>query len=237
MDMEKLMGGTWSEGRFFFFLLKCFDSGSSPIWSFIIIAAWVYILASAPKRVGHLHLCGWDRIVWPTLGASRPHAQFNVSFWSWICLLFFPVQVWIRGATWIRGFCIGYIAAFDKQWNLAMTDVDETFTRRRHRKTPILGNVSFTLLFRFKKEKNCHFLRAWSNKFPVKRKRPSTLLVDVLARETLPHTYLVLATTHYVILSYSPRPWLTEIRARQLTFNRQPLSLSLSLSVTHSPSQ
>lgn len=92
MDMEKLMGGTWSEGRFFFFfffLLKCFDSGSSPIWSFIIIAAWVYILASVPERVGHLHLCGWDRIVWPTLGASRPHAQFNVSFWSWICLLFF----------------------------------------------------------------------------------------------------------------------------------------------------
>ncbi|XP_046646425.1 U7 snRNA-associated Sm-like protein LSm11 [Daphnia pulicaria] len=51
------------------------------------------------------------------------------------------VKVWIRGATWIRGFCIGYIAAFDKQWNLAMTDVDETFTRRRHRKTPILGPV------------------------------------------------------------------------------------------------
>ncbi|XP_045031078.1 U7 snRNA-associated Sm-like protein LSm11 isoform X2 [Daphnia magna] len=51
------------------------------------------------------------------------------------------VKVWIRGATWIRGFCTGYIAAFDKQWNLAMTDVDETFTRRRHRKTPILGPV------------------------------------------------------------------------------------------------
>nr|CAH0100891.1 unnamed protein product [Daphnia galeata] len=51
------------------------------------------------------------------------------------------VKVFIRGATWIRGFCIGYIAAFDKQWNLAMTDVDETFTRRRHRKTPILGPV------------------------------------------------------------------------------------------------
>ena len=66
------------------------------------------------------------------------------SSWLTLCLCFSFFhfwQVWIRGATWIRGFCVGYIAAFDKQWNLAMTDVDETFTRRRHRKTPILGTV------------------------------------------------------------------------------------------------
>jgi len=51
-------------------------------------------------------------------------------------------QVWIRGPSWIRGYCTGYIAAFDKQWNLALTDVDETFTRMRNRKTPIYGNLS-----------------------------------------------------------------------------------------------
>jgi len=51
------------------------------------------------------------------------------------------VKVWIRGPKWIRGYCIGYVAAFDKQWNLALTDVDETFTRTRHRKTPIYGDV------------------------------------------------------------------------------------------------
>ena len=51
-------------------------------------------------------------------------------------------QVWIRGAAWIRGFCTGYVAAFDKQWNLALTDVDETFTQKRRRKTPLLGQSS-----------------------------------------------------------------------------------------------
>lgn len=49
------------------------------------------------------------------------------------------LQVWIRSARWIRGWCTGFIAAFDKQWNLALTDVDETFTRKRRRKTPVYG--------------------------------------------------------------------------------------------------
>lgn len=59
-----------------------------------------------------------------------------------------PLQVWIRGAAWIRGFCVGYLAAFDKHWNLAMTDVDETFTRLRKRKTPLLGESVTSFLRR-----------------------------------------------------------------------------------------
>ena len=32
-------------------------------------------------------------------------------------------------------FVAGYIAAFDKHWNLALTDVDEHFNRKRSRKS------------------------------------------------------------------------------------------------------
>ena len=35
----------------------------------------------------------------------------------------------------IRGTATAYIAAFDKHWNLALTDVDEQFSRLRQRKT------------------------------------------------------------------------------------------------------
>jgi len=45
------------------------------------------------------------------------------------------VKVWTRSIDQIRGFCTGFIAAFDKHWNLALTDVDEHFHRRRVRKT------------------------------------------------------------------------------------------------------
>lgn len=44
------------------------------------------------------------------------------------------VKVWTRGLDEIRGFATGYIAAFDKHWNLALTDVDEHFNRLRSRK-------------------------------------------------------------------------------------------------------
>ena len=40
---------------------------------------------------------------------------------------------------WIRGVATGFIVAFDKHWNLALTDVDEQFSRRRSRKAPVLG--------------------------------------------------------------------------------------------------
>jgi len=49
------------------------------------------------------------------------------------------VKVTTRGVAGVRGVTSGFIAAFDKHWNLVLTDVDEEFTRRRHRKTPVYG--------------------------------------------------------------------------------------------------
>lgn len=34
----------------------------------------------------------------------------------------------------MRGSCTGFLVAFDKHWNVALVDVDEVFTRRRHGK-------------------------------------------------------------------------------------------------------
>eukprot|EP00088_Acartia_fossae_P041961 TRINITY_DN4392_c0_g1_i12.p1 TRINITY_DN4392_c0_g1~~TRINITY_DN4392_c0_g1_i12.p1 ORF type:complete len:237 (-),score=51.75 TRINITY_DN4392_c0_g1_i12:821-1531(-) len=45
------------------------------------------------------------------------------------------VKVWTRALDQIRGYAIGFVAAFDKHWNLALTDVDEQFQRRRTRNT------------------------------------------------------------------------------------------------------
>lgn len=51
------------------------------------------------------------------------------------------VKVWTRGPAGVRGVLTGFIAAFDKHWNLALTDVDEQFTRRRARKAPVRGGT------------------------------------------------------------------------------------------------
>ena len=44
------------------------------------------------------------------------------------------VKVLLRGAVSMRGSCTGYLVAFDKHWNVALVDVDEVFTRKRHGK-------------------------------------------------------------------------------------------------------
>jgi len=49
------------------------------------------------------------------------------------------VRVWTRGLNDVRGVSTGFVAAFDKHWNMALTDVDEQFTRKRRRKAPVLG--------------------------------------------------------------------------------------------------
>ncbi|KAK6641060.1 hypothetical protein RUM44_012759 [Polyplax serrata] len=50
-------------------------------------------------------------------------------------------QVWTRGPREIRGYCIGFLIAFDKHWNLALEDVLEVWTRRVKRKTVLLGEM------------------------------------------------------------------------------------------------
>jgi len=52
------------------------------------------------------------------------------------------VKVWTRGLSEVRGVTSGFVAAFDKHWNMALTDVDEQFTRKRSRKAPVLGGDS-----------------------------------------------------------------------------------------------
>lgn len=49
------------------------------------------------------------------------------------------LKVWTRGVAGVRGIATGFLAAFDKHWNMALTDVEEQFTRRRSRKVPALG--------------------------------------------------------------------------------------------------
>ncbi len=48
------------------------------------------------------------------------------------------VQVCTRGLLGERGRCRGFLMAFDKHWNLALSDVDETFVRRRRGKSTVL---------------------------------------------------------------------------------------------------
>ncbi|XP_021351107.1 U7 snRNA-associated Sm-like protein LSm11 [Mizuhopecten yessoensis] len=39
------------------------------------------------------------------------------------------VKIWTRNACELRGFCTGYLVAFDKYFNLALMDVDETYRK------------------------------------------------------------------------------------------------------------
>jgi LSM domain. len=41
----------------------------------------------------------------------------------------------------VRGYCVAFLAAFDKHWNLALVDVREVWTRRKRSKVPALGKA------------------------------------------------------------------------------------------------
>lgn len=136
-------------------------------------------------------------------------------FLSFVC----KNKVWIRSARWIRGWCVGYVAAFDKQWNLAMTDVDETFTRKRRRKTPVYGIPSsptffFSFLFLFL---NSFFIkRQIAKKFKQQQKKK---------RSRLP----------FSALSYDRRPPRSRTIEPDLSFKVNPSPLLLLL-LPHSTS-
>ncbi|KAK9884745.1 hypothetical protein WA026_007594 [Henosepilachna vigintioctopunctata] len=46
--------------------------------------------------------------------------------------------VWTRNAHTVRGYCIAYVNAFDKHWNLALSEITEVWTRPAKRKTVAL---------------------------------------------------------------------------------------------------
>ncbi|XP_023717077.1 U7 snRNA-associated Sm-like protein LSm11 [Cryptotermes secundus] len=52
------------------------------------------------------------------------------------------IKVLTRHMAGMRGYCVAFLAAFDKQWNLALEDVREVWTRRKRRKVPALGEPS-----------------------------------------------------------------------------------------------
>lgn len=55
------------------------------------------------------------------------------------------VKVYIRSAASIRGFCIGFVEAFDKHWNVVLKDVFETWNRpRKKRSNSFVGQVVTT---------------------------------------------------------------------------------------------
>ena len=41
----------------------------------------------------------------------------------------------------VRGYCVAFLAAFDKHWNLALEGVREVWTRRKRSKVPALGKA------------------------------------------------------------------------------------------------
>lgn len=49
------------------------------------------------------------------------------------------IKVLIRNMAGIRGYCLGYLLAFDKHFNMALEDVTEVWTRKKHIKIPPLG--------------------------------------------------------------------------------------------------
>lgn len=39
----------------------------------------------------------------------------------------------------LRGYCLAFVVAFDKHWNMALEDITEVWTRPKRRKIPAYG--------------------------------------------------------------------------------------------------
>lgn len=53
----------------------------------------------------------------------------------WTCFVF-PLQIHTRNVTTINGFTTGFIEAFDKHWNIVLTDVIEIWRRKKFHYCP-----------------------------------------------------------------------------------------------------
>jgi len=51
------------------------------------------------------------------------------------------IKVMVRGVDRVRGHVTGFLVAFDKHWNMALTDVEETFHRRKKVKSPPIAEA------------------------------------------------------------------------------------------------
>ncbi|GBM62003.1 hypothetical protein AVEN_199307-1 [Araneus ventricosus] len=50
--------------------------------------------------------------------------------------------IWIRNFEGIRGICTGYGVAFDKHWNVILSDVDEDYVKTKKAKSPYLDPIT-----------------------------------------------------------------------------------------------
>ncbi|KAG5895318.1 hypothetical protein JTB14_000590 [Gonioctena quinquepunctata] len=51
------------------------------------------------------------------------------------------IKVWTRSDRRIRGYCLAYLVAFDKFWNMALEDVTEYWSRPKKRKVPAFDSL------------------------------------------------------------------------------------------------
>lgn len=81
------------------------------------------------------------------------------------------LQVYTRSAASIRGFCVGFVEAFDKHWNVVLKDVFETWNRPRKKRSNLFvgkekvsliivtrGKITGVLCFEFWVENCCHLI-------------------------------------------------------------------------------
>ncbi|CAH1982719.1 unnamed protein product [Acanthoscelides obtectus] len=54
------------------------------------------------------------------------------------------IKVYTRDERSVRGFCMAYLLAFDKHWNLLLEEVEEHWTRKRLKKVPALDTVELS---------------------------------------------------------------------------------------------